>query len=155
MTAYLIAAIFYCANGFYAGRNRPGRSEWVLDSIFYHSITVFMLHCGVACLHWSFWCFGYPSSPLWLKPWCKHRSRLNSGPIRRSSRSGDDGNCNLAQGISGVQTNLPYAEDAATMLTRLSRSQISVGCVSCGGSDSGTWFGTLPHHAGVSGQTKR
>ena len=28
---------------------------------------------------------------------------------------------NLAQGIGGVQTNLPFAEDAASMLTRLSR----------------------------------
>ena len=123
MTAYLIAAIFLLAlNGFYAGRNRA-RSIRVgsrLNSLpQYHGI------------HVALWC-GLPALIL-LVLWVSFESVVVEALVQASlsaefrALSEDQAVLammeirNLAQGISGVQTNLPYAEDAATMLTRLSR----------------------------------
>ena len=123
MTAYLIAAIFLLAlNGFYAGRNRA-RSIRVgsrLNSLpQYHSI------------HVALWC-GLPALIL-LVLWVSFEPVVVEALVQASlsaefrALSEDQAVLammeirNLAQGISGVQTNLPYAEDAATMLTRLSR----------------------------------
>ena len=123
MTAYLIAAIFLLAlNGFYAGRNRA-RSIRVgsrLNSLpQYHGI------------HVALWC-GLPALIL-LVLWVSFEPVVVEALVQASlsaefrALSEDQAVLammeirNLAQGISGVQTNLPYAEDAATMLTRLSR----------------------------------
>lgn len=123
MTAYLIAAIFLLAlNGFYAGRNRA-RSIRVgsrLNSLpQYHGI------------HVALWC-GLPALIL-LVLWISFEPVVVEALVQASlsaefrALSEDQAVLammeirNLAQGISGVQTNLPYAEDAATMLTRLSR----------------------------------
>ena len=123
MTAYLIAAIFLLAlNGFYAGRNRA-RSIRVgsrLNSLpQYHGI------------HVALWC-GLPALIL-LVLWVSFEpvvvEALVQASLSAEFRALSEDQVvlammeirNLAQGISGVQTNLPYAEDAATMLTRLSR----------------------------------
>jgi len=123
MTAYLIAAIFLLAlNGFYAGRNKA-RSIRVgsrLNSLpQYHGI------------HVALWC-GLPALIL-LVLWVSFEPVVVEALVQASlsaefrALSEDQAVLammeirNLAQGISGVQTNLPYAEDAATMLTRLSR----------------------------------
>ena len=123
MTAYLIAAIFLLAlNGFYAGRNKA-RSIRVgsrLNSLpQYHGI------------HVALWC-GLPALIL-VVLWVSFESVVVEALVRASlsaefrTLSEDQVILammeirNLAQGISGVQTNLPYAEDAATMLTRMSR----------------------------------
>jgi len=123
MTAYLIAAIFLLAlNGFYAGRNKA-RSIRVgsrLNSLpQYHGI------------HVALWC-GLPALIL-LVLWVSFEPVVVEALVQASlsaefqTLSEDQAVLammeirNLAQGISGVQTNLPYAEDAATMLTRMSR----------------------------------
>ena len=123
MTAYLIAAIFLLAlNGFYAGRNKA-RSIRVgsrLNSLpQYHGI------------HVALWC-GLPALIL-LVLWVSFEPVVVEALVQASlsaefrALSEDQAVLammeirNLAQGISGVETNLPYAEDAATMLTRLSR----------------------------------
>ena len=123
MTAYLIAAIFLLAlNGFYAGRNKA-RSIRVgsrLNSLpQYHGI------------HVALWC-GLPALIL-LVLWVSFEPVVVEALVQASlsaefrTLSEDQAVLammeirNLAQGISGVETNLPYAEDAATMLTRLSR----------------------------------
>ena len=123
MTAYLIAAIFLLAlNGFYAGRNRA-RSIRVgsrLNSLpQYHGI------------HVALWC-GLPALIL-LVLWVSFEPVVVEALVQASlsaefrALSEDQAVLamveirNLVQGVSGVQTNLPYAEDAATMLTRLSR----------------------------------
>ena len=123
MTAYLIAAIFLLAlNGFYAGRNKA-RSIRVgsrLNSLpQYHGI------------HVALWC-GLPALIL-LVLWVSFEPVVVEALVQASlsaefrALSEDQAVLamveirNLVQGVSGVQTNLPYAEDAATMLTRLSR----------------------------------
>ena len=123
MTAYLIAAIFLLAlNGFYAGRNKA-RSIRVgsrLNSLpQYHGI------------HVALWC-GLPALIL-LVLWVSFEpvvvEALVQASLSAEFRTLSEDQVilammeirNLAQGISGVQTNLPYAEDAATMLTRMSR----------------------------------
>ena len=123
MTAYLIAAIFLLAlNGFYAGRNKA-RSIRVgsrLNSLpQYHGI------------HVALWC-GLPALIL-LVLWVSFESVVVEALVQASLSAefrvlSEDQVVlammeirNLAQGIGGVQTKLPYAEDAASMLTRLSR----------------------------------
>jgi phosphate transport system permease protein len=123
MTAYLIAAIFLLAlNGFYAGRNKA-RSIRVgsrLNSLpQYHGI------------HVALWC-GLPALIL-IVLWVSFESVVVEALVQASLSAefrvlSEDQVVlammeirNLAQGIGGVQTKLPYAEDAASMLTRLSR----------------------------------
>jgi len=123
MTAYLIAAIFLLAlNGFYAGRNKA-RSIRVgsrLNSLpQYHGI------------HVALWC-GLPALIL-IVLWVSLESVVVEALVQASLSAefrvlSEDQVVlammeirNLAQGIGGVQTKLPYAEDAASMLTRLSR----------------------------------
>ena len=123
MTAYLIAAIsLLVLSGFYAGRNKA-RSIRVgsrLNSLpQYHGI------------HVALWC-GLPALILMVL-WVSFESVVVEALVRASfsdeflSLSADQAILammkirNLAQGISGVQTNLPFAEDAASMMTRLSR----------------------------------
>ena len=123
MTAYLIAAIFLLAlNGFYAGRNKA-RSIRVgsrLNSLpQYHGI------------HVALWC-GLPALIL-IVLWVSFESVVVEALVQASLSAefrvlSEDQIVlammeirNLAQGIGGVQTKLPYAEDAASMLTRLSR----------------------------------
>ena len=123
MTTYLVAAIVLLAlSGFYAGRNKA-RSIRVgsrLNSLpQYHGIHVAL---------WS----GLPALIL-IVLWVSFESVVVEALVRASlsaefrALSEDQAILammeirNLAQGIGGVQTNLPYAEDAASMLTRLSR----------------------------------
>ena len=123
MTAYLIAAIFLLAlSGFYAGRNKA-RSIRVgsrLNSLpQYHGI------------HVALWC-GLPALIL-IVLWVSFESVVVEALVQASLSAefrvlSEDQVVlammeirNLAQGIGGVQTKLPYAEDAASMLTRLSR----------------------------------
>ena len=123
MTTYLVAAIVLLAlSGFYAGRYKA-RSIRVgsrLNSLpQYHGI------------HVALWC-GLPALIL-VVLWVSFESVVVEALVRASlsaefrTLSEDQVILammeirNLAQGISGVQTNLPYAEDAATMLTRMSR----------------------------------
>ncbi len=123
MTAYLSAAIFLLAlNGFYAGRNKA-RSIRVgsrLNSLpQYHGI------------HVALWC-GLPALIL-IVLWVSFESVVVEALVQASLSAefrvlSEDQVVlammeirNLAQGIGGVQTKLPYAEDAASMLTRLSR----------------------------------
>ena len=123
MTTYLVAAIVLLAlSGFYAGRNKA-RSIRVgsrLNSLpQYHGIHVAL---------WS----GLPALIL-IVLWVSFESVVVEALVRASfsdeflSLSADQAILammeirNLAQGIGGVQANLPYAEDAASMLTRLSR----------------------------------
>ena len=123
MTAYLIAAIFLLAlNGFYAGRNKA-RSIRVgsrLNSLpQYHGIHVAL---------WS----GLPAMIL-IVLWVSFESVVVEALVQASLSAefrvlSEDQVVlammeirNLAHGIGGVQTKLPYAEDAASMLTRLSR----------------------------------
>ena len=123
MTTYLVAAIVLLAlSGFYAGRYKA-RSIRVgsrLNSLpQYHGIHVAL---------WS----GLPALIL-IVLWVSFESVVVEALVRASlsaefrALSEDQAILammeirNLAQGIGGVQTNLPYAEDAASMLTRLSR----------------------------------
>ena len=123
MTTYLVAAIVLLAlSGFYAGRNKA-RSIRVgsrLNSLpQYHGIHVAL---------WS----GLPALIL-IVLWVSFESVVVEALVRASlsaefrTLSEDQVILammeirNLAQGIGGVQTNLPFAEDAASMLTRLSR----------------------------------
>ena len=123
MTTYLVAAIVLLAlSGFYAGRNKA-RSIRVgsrLNSLpQYHGIHVAL---------WS----GLPALIL-IVLWVSFESVVVEALVRASlsaefrALSEDQAILammeirNLAQGIGGVQANLPYAEDAASMLTRLSR----------------------------------
>ncbi len=123
MTTYLVAAIVLLAlSGFYAGRNKA-RSIRVgsrLNSLpQYHGIHVAL---------WS----GLPALIL-IVLWVSFESVVVEALVRASlsaefrALSEDQAILammeirNLAQGIGGVQTNLPFAEDAASMLTRLSR----------------------------------
>lgn len=123
MTAYLVAAIVLLAlSGFYAGKNKA-RSIRVgsrLNSLpQYHGIHVAL---------WS----GLPALIL-IVLWVSFESVVVEALVRASlsaefrTLSEDQAILammeirNLAQGIGGVQTKLPYAEDAASMLTRLSR----------------------------------
>ena len=123
MTTYLVAAIVLLAlSGFYAGRYKA-RSIRVgsrLNSLpQYHGIHVAL---------WS----GLPALIL-IVLWVSFESVVVEALVRASlsaefrTLSEDQGILammeirNLAQGIGGVQTNLPFAEDAASMLTRLSR----------------------------------
>ena len=123
MTTYLVAAIVLLAlSGFYAGRYKA-RSIRVgsrLNSLpQYHGIHVAL---------WS----GLPALIL-IVLWVSFESVVVEALVRASlsaefrTLSEDQVILammeirNLAQGIGGVQTNLPYAEDAASMLTRLSR----------------------------------
>ena len=123
MTTYLVAAIVLLAlSGFYAGRNKA-RSIRVgsrLNSLpQYHGIHVAL---------WS----GLPALIL-IVLWVSFESVVVEALVRASlsaefrTLSEDQVILammeirNLAQGIGGVQANLPYAEDAASMLTRLSR----------------------------------
>ena len=123
MTAYLVAAIVLLAlSGFYAGRNKARfiRVGSRLNSLpQYHGIHVAL---------WS----GLPALIL-IVLWVSFESVVVEALVRASlsaefrALSEDQAILammeirNLAQGIGGVQTNLPYAEDAASMLTRLSR----------------------------------
>jgi phosphate transport system permease protein len=121
MTTYLVAAIVLLAlSGFYAGRYKA-RSIRVgsrLNSLpQYHGIHVAL---------WS----GLPALIL-IVLWVSFESVVVEALVRASlsaefrTLSEDQVILammeirNLAQGIGGVQTNLPYAEDAASMLTRL------------------------------------
>ena len=123
MTTYLVAAIVLLAlSGFYAGRYKA-RSIRVgsrLNSLpQYHGIHVAL---------WS----GLPALIL-IVLWVSFESVVVEALVRASlsaefrALSEDQAILammeirNLAQGIGGVQANLPYAEDAASMLTRLSR----------------------------------
>ena len=123
MTTYLVAAIVLLAlSGFYAGRYKA-RSIRVgsrLNSLpQYHGIHVAL---------WS----GLPALIL-IVLWVSFESVVVEALVRASlsaefrTLSEDQVILammeirNLAQGIGGVQTNLPFAEDAASMLTRLSR----------------------------------
>jgi len=123
MTTYLVAAIVLLAlSGFYAGRYKA-RSIRVgsrLNSLpQYHGIHVAL---------WS----GLPALIL-IVLWVSFESVVVEALVRASlsaefrTLSEDQVILammeirNLAQGIGGVQANLPYAEDAASMLTRLSR----------------------------------
>jgi len=123
MTTYLVAAIVLLAlSGFYAGRYKA-RSIRVgsrLNSLpQYHGIHVAL---------WS----GLPALIL-IVLWVSFESVVVEALVRASlsaefrTLSEDQAILammeirNLAQGIGGVQTNLPFAEDAASMLTRLSR----------------------------------
>ena len=123
MTTYLVAAIVLLAlSGFYAGRYKA-RSIRVgsrLNSLpQYHGIHVAL---------WS----GLPALIL-IVLWVSFESVVVEALVRASlsaefrALSEDQAILammeirNLAQGIGGVQTNLPFAEDAASMLTRLSR----------------------------------
>ena len=123
MTTYLVAAIVLLAlSGFYAGRNKA-RSIRVgsrLNSLpQYHGIHVAL---------WS----GLPALIL-IVLWVSFESVVVEALVRASlsaefrTLSEDQVILammeirNLAQGIGGVQANQPYAEDAASMLTRLSR----------------------------------
>ncbi len=121
MTAYLITAIVLLAlSGFYAGRNKA-RSIRVgsrLNSLpQYHGIHVAL---------WS----GLPALIL-IVLWVSFEPVVIEALVRASlsaefrTLSEDQVILammeirNLVQGISGVQTNLPYAEDAAALMTRL------------------------------------
>ena len=123
MTTYLVAAIVLLAlSGFYAGRYKA-RSIRVgsrLNSLpQYHGIHVAL---------WS----GLPALIL-IVLWVSFEPVVIEALVRASlsaefrTLSEDQVILammeirNLAQGIGGVQTNLPFAEDAASMLTRLSR----------------------------------
>ena len=123
MTTYLVAAIVLLAlSGFYAGRYkaRSIRVSSRLNSLpQYHGIHVAL---------WS----GLPALIL-IVLWVSFESVVVEALVRASlsaefrTLSEDQVILammeirNLAQGIGGVQTNLPFAEDAASMLTRLSR----------------------------------